>query len=71
MKIGSFKRRSTWLVSMLACLAFLVMAVNVYDVSTSALAGQLLAALIILFIVIVCASALGWLIATWRKRRSR
>jgi len=63
------KQRSTWIASMLACFAFLIMAIKVYQVSISTMATHLLVMLIGLLLIIVVASLLGWLASLLRKRR--
>jgi len=63
------KQRSTWIASMLACFAFLIMAIKVYRVSMSTIATHLWVMLIGLLLIIVVAWLLGWLASLLRGRR--
>lgn len=62
------KQRSTWIASMLACFAFLLMAVKVYDVPVSTMTANLMFMLGGLILIIGTAATLGWIIAYLRKR---
>ena len=62
------RQRSAWIVSMLGCLAFLLMAVKVYGVPVSAMTGNLLFMLGGLMLIIGTAAMLGWILAYLRKR---
>ena len=62
------KQRSTWIASMLACFAFLLMAVKVYDVPVSTMTANLMFMLGGLILIIGAAAMLGWIIAYLRKR---
>ncbi|MEZ8133827.1 MAG: hypothetical protein QMC64_08950 [Porticoccaceae bacterium] len=63
------KRRSTWIASMLACFAFLLMAVEVYNVPMSLLISNLLSMLVGLGLIVALSAAVGWLLVVLRKRR--
>jgi ABC-type Co2+ transport system permease subunit len=63
------KRRSTWIASMLACFAFLLMAVEVYNVPISLMISNLMSMLIGLGLIVSFSGAIGWLMAVLRKRR--
>lgn len=63
------KQRSTWIACMLACFAFLIMAIKVYRVSMSTIATHLWVMLIGLLLIIVVAWLLGWLVSLLRGRR--
>ena len=54
---------------MLACFAFLLMAVAVYNVPLSSLIHDLLSMLIGLGLIVVISAAVGWLLVILRKRR--
>jgi|TARA_B100000768_G_scaffold110754_1_gene102681 hypothetical protein len=54
---------------MLACFAFLLMAVEVYNVPLSSLINNLLSMLIGLGLIVVISAAVGWLLVILRKRR--
>jgi hypothetical protein len=60
--------RSAWIASMLGCLAFLLMAVKVYDVPVSTMTANLMFMLGGLMLIIGAAAMLGWMIAYLRKR---
>ncbi|MBT3619807.1 MAG: hypothetical protein HN523_05200 [Porticoccaceae bacterium] len=62
------KRRSTWIASMLACFAFLLMAVEVYNVPISLMISNLMSMLIGLGLIVSFSAAIGWLMAVLRKR---
>ena len=62
------RQRSTWIASMLGCLAFLLMAVKVYDVPVSTMTANLMSMLGGLMLIIGAAAMLGWMIAYLRKR---
>lgn len=62
------RQRSTWIASMLGCLAFLLMAVKVYDVPVSTMTANLMFMLGGLMLIIGAAAMLGWMIAYLRKR---
>ena len=62
------KQRSTWIASMLACFAFLLMAVKVYDVPVSTMTANLMFMPGGLILIIGPAALLGWIIAYLRKR---
>lgn len=68
---ASFKRRTTWLLSMVACGAFLLMAVQAYRVSAETLLAQLLVLLLVLALVLVAAALMLLPIALWRYWRKR
>lgn len=53
---------------MVACFAFLLMAVKVYKLSVSSLLLNLLIMLVGLLVIIALAAILGWLISMRRKR---
>jgi hypothetical protein len=53
---------------MLGCLAFLLMAVKVYDVPVSTMTANLMFMLGGLMLIIGAAAMLGWMIAYLRKR---
>lgn len=67
----SYKRRSAWLLSMLACAAFLLMAVNAYDISSGALLAQLQLLLVVVALVLLAAASMVLAIALWRYWRKR
>ena len=54
---------------MLACFAFLIMAIKVYRVSMSTIATHLWVMLIGLLLIIVVSWLLGWLVSLLRGRR--
>ena len=62
------RQRSAWIASMLGCLAFLLMAVKVYDVPVSTMTANLMFMLGGLMLIIGAAAILGWIIAYLRKR---
>ncbi|MGY8850619.1 MAG: hypothetical protein ACKVKX_07840 [Pseudomonadales bacterium] len=62
------RQRSAWIASMLGCLAFLLMAVKVYDVPVSTMTANLMFMLGGLMLIIGAAAMLGWIIAYLRKR---
>jgi hypothetical protein len=62
------RQRSAWLASMFGCAAFLLMAVKLYNVPLSSLASNLVIVLLMLAVIVGAAAALGWVIATLRKR---
>lgn len=62
------RQRSAWIASMLSCLAFLLMAVKVYDVPVSTMTANLMFMLGGLMLIIGAAAMLGWMIAYLRKR---
>ncbi|MDG0969435.1 MAG: hypothetical protein P8Q37_07490 [Porticoccaceae bacterium] len=62
------KRRSTWIATMVACLIFIVMAVQVYQIPVPLMLTNLLNMLLGLGIIIGLSAALGWLLAYLRKR---
>lgn len=64
----AIRQRSAWLASMFGCGAFLLMAVKLYNVPLSSLASNLLVALLMLTVIVSVAAALGWVLATLRKR---
>ena len=61
------KKRSAWFVSMGMCVAFLVMAVRVYDIQMETLLKNLLMILLVAFFVAGFGLLLGWLL-TYMKR---
>lgn len=67
----SLKRRSTWLLSMVACGAFLIMAAQAYQLSSSELLGQLAALLVVLAVVLGVAALSVTLLVLWRRWRQR
>lgn len=54
---------------MLGCLAFLLMAVEVYNVPISLMISNLMSMLIGLGLIVSFSGAIGWLMAVLRKRR--
>ena len=62
------RQRSAWIASMLGCLAFLLMAVKVYDVPVSTMTANLMFMLGGLMLIVGAAAMLGWMIAYLRKR---
>jgi|TARA_B110000503_G_C7117583_1_gene401047 hypothetical protein len=54
---------------MLACFAFLLMAVEVYNVPISLMISNLMSMLIGLGLIVSLSAAVGWLLAVLRKRR--
>ena len=54
---------------MLACFAFLLMAVEVYNVPISLMISNLMSMLIGLGLIVSLSAAIGWLLAVLRKRR--
>ena len=64
----SHRQRSAWIASMVACFAFLLMAVKVYQVSVPSLLVNALFLLLGLLVIIALACLLGWLLATHRER---
>ena len=54
---------------MVACFAFLLMAIKVYQVSLSTIAINLLLMLIGLLLIVALAALLGWLLAVLRERK--
>ena len=64
----AIRQRSAWLASMFGCAAFLLMAVKLYNVPLSSLVSNLLVALLMLAVIVSVAAALGWVLATLRKR---
>ncbi|MDA9346218.1 hypothetical protein N9R01_02410 [Porticoccaceae bacterium] len=65
---NAIRQRSAWIASMVACGAFLLMAVKVYDVPLSDMGSNLLAMVLGLAVIIGAAALLGRLIATLRQR---
>jgi len=65
----TLKQRSAWVASMVACFAFLLMAIKVYQVSLSTIAINLLLMLIGLLLIVALAALLGWLLAVLRERK--
>ena len=65
---NAIRQRSAWIASMVACGAFLLMAVKVYDVPLSDMGSNLLAMVLGLAVIIGAAAMLGRLIATLRQR---
>ena len=63
-----FKKRSAWIASMVACLAFLLMAVNFYDLPLSTLTSNLLTILVGLSIIVGLAALLGGFLAFIKRR---
>ncbi|XXK58022.1 hypothetical protein ACMAY9_07800 [Porticoccaceae bacterium nBUS_09] len=63
-----FKKRSAWIASMVACLAFLLMAVKVYDLPLSTLTSNLLTILVGLSIIVGLAALLGGFLAFIKRR---
>jgi hypothetical protein len=53
---------------MLACFAFLLMAVEVYNVPISLMISNLMSLLIGLGLIVSFSAAIGWLMAVLRKR---
>jgi len=68
---SSLKRRSAWLLSMVACGAFLLMAVQAYRVSAETLLSQFLVLLLVLVLVVAAAALMLLPIAVWRYWRKR
>lgn len=64
----SLRQRSAWIASMVACFAFLLMAVKVYNVTLQSLLANGLIMLFGLLLIIAVASLLGWLLAMARER---
>lgn len=64
----SLRQRSAWIASMVACCAFLLMAVKVYNVTLPTLLTHGLIILFGLLLIISIASLLGWLLAICRER---
>lgn len=64
----SLRQRSAWIASMVACFAFLLMAVKVYNVTLPSLLANGLIMLFGLLLIIAVASLLGWLLAMARER---
>lgn len=54
---------------MLACFAFLLMAVEVYNLPISLMISNLMSMLIGLGLIVSLSAAIGWLLAVLRKRR--
>ena len=65
----NLKQRSTWIAAMVACFAFLLMAVKVYKLSISSLLFNLLIMLVGLLVIIALAAILGWLISMRQNRK--
>jgi hypothetical protein len=65
---SAIKQRSTWIASMVACLAFLLMAVKVYGIPVSEMTSNLLLMVIGTSMVMGAAALLGRLIVILRKR---
>ena len=65
---NGFKKRSAWIASMVACLAFLLMAVKVYDLPLSTLTSNLLTILVGLSIIVGLAALLGGFLAFIKRR---
>lgn len=65
----SLRQRSAWIASMVACFAFLLMAVKVYQVSVPSLLVNALFMLLGLLVIIALACLLGWLLARHRERK--
>ena len=63
-----FKKRSAWIASMVACLAFLLMAVNFHDLPLSTLTSNLLTILVGLSIIVGLAALLGGFLAFIKRR---
>jgi len=63
-----FKKRSAWIASMVACSAFLVMAVKLYDLPVSTLTSNLLTILVGLSIILGLAALLGGFLAFIKRR---
>jgi hypothetical protein len=64
----AFKKRSAWIASMVACFAFLLMAVKVYDLPLSTLMSNLLTILVGLSIIVGLAALLGGFLAFIKRR---
>ena len=62
-------RRLTWMASMTACFAFILMAVKVYELSIPELVRDLLILLLGAFAVIIVSAVVGWLLVTLKGRR--
>ncbi len=67
----SLKRRSTWVLSMVACGAFLIMAAQSYQLSSSELLGQLATLLVVMAAVLGGAAVSVTLLVLWRRWRQR
>jgi len=65
---NGFKKRSAWIASMVACFAFLLMAVKVYDLPLSTLMSNLLTILVGLSIIVGLAALLGGFLAFIKRR---
>ena len=68
---NSLKRRSAWLFSMLACGAFLLMAVKAYRVSAETLLTQFTVLLVVGGLVLTAALFMVVIISLWRSWRKR
>jgi len=63
------QQRSTWIASMLACFAFLLMAVKVYDVPVTEITSNLLMVVFGLTVIVAASALLGRLLVILRQRR--
>ena len=63
------QQRSTWIASMVACFAFLLMAVKVFEVPVAEITSNLLMVVFGLTVIVAAAALLGRLIVMLRQRR--
>lgn len=61
------RKRSAWLVSMCACVAFLFMAVRVYEIHIEILLKNFSMVLLVALVVISFGFFVGWLMAFFRR----
>lgn len=61
-------KRSTWIISMVACFAFLLLAIQVYQVSADSIAKNLLLVVVGIIAIQIPAFLVGWVVSKRRKR---
>ena len=62
------KQRSAWITSMVACFAFVLMAIKVYEVSASTVMQNLLLIVCGIIAIQIPAFLIGWAVSRRRKR---
>ena len=61
------RKRSAWIISMFACVAFLAMALRVYEIKIETLLKNFFMVLSVALVVISLGFFVGWLIAFLRR----
>ena len=61
-------KKSTWIISMVACFAFILMAIEVYQVSTGTIVKNLLLVILGIIAIQIPAFLIGWAVSRRRKR---